>query len=385
MSKYLYYKLKYLKYKTKRGNSGNSSNSYNSGVSNKKSKVTDPVSNLSKTFESVAENLEPETLETKVVSTSNKKSIGLADIKKLFTTSDLASQIDEIKDRQMYPTKKQLTQESFQVRKSSRLEEKALLSTPAPKRNSDYIYNYNTPMLFTPGTLALLESPLGKDNKAIQKIIEEEELDPDYVAYDANYGKIVETWFADTYKCPCCGTANSLRRYSSDIFPVIDLVCINPEHKVQIHGVRYFQVKASNGTLFAGDTYFDLTSNSKHIYTGSKRFGEPVHAITAASSPDDKEFLIGYICVLIQDFEPDDDTITNINVQSIGYVLPHVNNTSGLYYTYTQSIRSKPKITWESVNMKVEVLSLEFRSLIPRDYLSRHFYEVSSNPLSKNQ
>ena len=81
-------------------------------------------------------------------------------------------------------------------------------------------------------------------------------------------------------------------------------------------------------------------------------------------------------------FNPDDDTVDNINVRSIDYVLPRVNNTSGLFYYYITGT-TKPKISWETRNIEIISTSFTKRVLIPRDYLITHFYEVTSNPLSE--
>ncbi len=372
MNKYLYYKSKYLEYKMKRKGVFEEESDFNYNSYSINDMYTDYYQTSSANTNSsinIRQNLFTNSLDK---------------IKKMFIYSDLAFQISETRSRQL----KRLQPKS--QRRSERLAEQ---STNPNKKNrivGNIIYNPSTPMLFSPNTLdSKLRSKLDDDIDAIESLqAKEEESDPEYFDYDANYGKIVETWYADTYPCPCCGAVNSLKRYSSDIFPVIDLVCINPGHNPQIHGVRYFQVKASNGYPFAGDQYFNLIStnsvNPPHIYTGSRKAGEPVHEITAESDPEDKEFLIGYICVEIKPFDPDDETITHINVKSIGYVLPRVNNTTGLYYKYIQSLTGKPKITWETSNMLVRIKTLSPRSLIPRDYLSTHFYEVSQNPLSQN-
>jgi hypothetical protein len=86
--------------------------------------------------------------------------------------------------------------------------------------------------------------------------------------------------------------------------------------------------------------------------------------------------------LIIYYFEPDDDRSNNINVRSIVYVLPRVNNTSGLYYYYIPGT-TKPKISWEIENVQMNKISFTNRVLIPRDYLLTHFYEISPNPLSE--
>jgi hypothetical protein len=304
----------------------------------------------------------------------------------MFVESDLANPISEEQKKMLQPIQPQSIKSGIIQRRSERLEQKSATNFSSKSKiiaGMEIIYNPSTPLLFSPNTLSAIRPKLNNDTEQIEALqAEEEEDDEEYIEYDKNYGKIVETWFADTQQCPCCKARGYLRRYSSDIFPVIDLVCINPEHNVFLHGVRYFQVKTSNGRPFAGDTYFSINpTNYGHIYTGSIRAGEPIHLIDATSPAHDKEFLIGYICVLIDYFDPEDDTVNNITVKSINCVLPDINREKGLYYYYIIGA-IKPKISWETTNFNIISLSFESRILIPRNYLSTHFYEVSPNPLS---
>lgn len=132
------------------------------------------------------------------------------------------------------------------------------------------------------------------DDEKISRLLEiESSEDPDYIQYE-NYGKLIECWIADNMKCPCCGEL-SLRRYSSDNFPIIDLICINQFHYFS-HGVKFFQVKSSNGAPFMGASkYFSL--NDRTIHVGSNRLGSYVHNIKFSDDDLDKKILIGYICV----------------------------------------------------------------------------------------
>ena len=70
--------------------------------------------------------------------------------------------------------------------------------------------------------------------------------------------------------------------------PVVDLVCINPAHNINL-GSRLWQVKAS-----CNDLYFNKTNS--YITIGSKRWGYSIH-----QNFEDKNFLIGYICLKVED------------------------------------------------------------------------------------
>lgn len=342
LSKYSYYKQKYLEYKIKR-KAGTEIES--EPVRNKVKINLFPLSPLGK-------------------------------IKKMFIWSELAEPIDK---SQVISKQLVQVQPNNILRRSERLKLKALSSSnKLAWSNSGIINNPPTPLLFTPNTLKSIRSQLDDDIKEIedQNALDEEE-DPEYLEYDRNYGKIIETWFADTQPCPCCKSSNSLRRYSSDIFPIIDLVCINPDHHEEIHGVRYFQVKASNGSLFKGSKYFDL--KVPYIFTGSRKAGEPIHLIQPSSSQHDKSFCIGYICVSIKPFESEE---SSFKIKSIYFVLPNLLASSGSYYYYMDDPQSKSKISWDISNMQIIKSQIHQRLEVPRDYLYNHFYVIKDNPLS---
>jgi hypothetical protein len=303
-------------------------------------------------------------------------------IKKMFIQSELAKPIDSrlIEQNKMIPVKPDIWEEESQARRSARIQ------SLNPRTDHFYVYNPPTPMLFSPGTYARLKPKLDKDIEKIEADAAlEEEQDPEYIDYDKDYGKTVETWYADNLPCPCCGQIGSLVRYSSDIFPIIDLVCLNPDHDNNLAlGVRYFQVKASNGNLFRGDKYFDVGSPGipGHIHTGSRKAGEPIHQITGLSSPHDKSFAIGYICVSIGQkyiYKPD---YPYYDVEQINWILPDLTKESGLYYSYVEeSVPGlKPKITWNLSNFIT--FGSDIKYAIPRDYLLKHHYEVIPNSLS---
>jgi hypothetical protein len=140
------------------------------------------------------------------------------------------------------------------------------------------------------------------DDEEIVKLNYENENDEEYSQIE-NYGKLIETWIADNCRCPIC-KEKTLRRYTKNNFPIIDLVCINKNH---YDGVRFFQVKTSvinnnKASIHKGKYYFnlDLDDNNKNtILAGSRNWGEPIHNIKPSEAFDDLEkLLIGYICIL---------------------------------------------------------------------------------------
>ena len=165
----------------------------------------------------------------------------------------------------------------------------------------------------------LIDKSLDSDTDKIMKAFAKLDLtDTEYKNYE-NYGKLVECWISDNMKCPCC-EQYSLRRYASDIMPVIDLVCINPEHKFS-HGVKFYQVKASNGTLFMGSKYFN--KDTKIIHVGSVNYGYLVHSVKISDDDFKKKILIGYICI---EFAEKDDTL-QIKSNNSFIVYPKYDNT----------------------------------------------------------
>jgi hypothetical protein len=189
----------------------------------------------------------------------------------------------------------------------------------------DYVEDLTPAILryLSPISRSRMEADIVIDDKVIERLatIQEKE-DEEYVNYE-NRGKQIEVWIANNMLCPCCHKANSLRRYLSDSMPVIDLVCINPEHTLD-HGVKFFQVKVSNGSLFMDKPYFNYdvlsTTDANTIHVGSRVWGEPVHAITPYDSPLDKKILCGYICIRYIDRET--DSVLRIDCANSMIVLP---------------------------------------------------------------
>jgi hypothetical protein len=166
-----------------------------------------------------------------------------------------------------------------------------------PVEREDYITSL-TPALkayVSPSMYSQFSEKLQTDQDLIDKLnmLEDEEFVP-----TDNYGKLVETWYADTCLCPVC-LRPSLRRYVNNNFPTIDVICINEKH-LFTHGVKFFQIKSMNvnSTYVGGLTYpkyFDI--DNCYIHVGSRKFGEIVHNIGTISSDFEKKILIGYICI----------------------------------------------------------------------------------------
>ena len=351
-NKYLYYKQKYLEYKTKHKRAQDDEDNKEDAQIPKKMSIS--------SLADIKINLSPLSL--------------LDKIKKTFLYSELVQSINIKQAEQMVPLKD-----------TSAIEDNSTLDRP--KRNVKPPPYYPgmiafppTPKIFSPKTLKYLQSDLDNDIKEIEDIEDQYNLiDAEYKNFESNYGKIVEVWFADTQKCPCCNKSNSLRRYHLDNFPIIDLVCINPEHDVFNHGVRFFQVKASNGNTFRGSQYFNTTNLPGYIHTGSRKGGELIHKITASSSTKNKHFQIGYICIKIKPIVFENDS--TIKIEQIDMILPILSKNESEYYSYTHV--THPIITWNSNNCQLITLRPRPTLEIDLNYLSTHFYEIIPNPLSK--
>jgi hypothetical protein len=282
-----------------------------------------------------------------------------------------------------------------------------------PSYLQDYVEDLTPQILryLTPISKVRMESDFEIDNDIIKKLKEmQEQKDPAYTAYE-NYGKLIECWIADNMICPCCGNNQTLRRYLSDSMPVIDIVCINPLHTLD-HGVKFFQVKTSNGSSFLGKPYFmyDPTNsniNSNTIHVGSRVWGEPVHSITPSDSLLNKKILCGYICISYTDNE----STLSIDLRNSFIVLPEYLLTQvaakrslsfessdvsdkvrddlswddkSWYYRYVEPNRTHQRIEF-NINTNKIIANDDIRKLIPRQTIDKSYViktESMENPLS---
>ena len=173
-----------------------------------------------------------------------------------------------------------------------------------PKHLEAYHLNLTPEILSTMSEYdrLMMENEFKIDDDAIANLqLINDEHDQEYVKYEnENYGKPIECWIADNMSCPCCDL-QTLRRYANVSMPIIDLVCINPEHTIK-NGVKFFQVKTSNGNLFNELPYFNYDEtnadvNANTIHVGSVRWGKTVHEITPNNTEFEKRILCGYICI----------------------------------------------------------------------------------------
>tara|TARA_B100000424_G_scaffold14796_1_gene10847 strand:- start:1224 stop:2171 length:948 start_codon:yes stop_codon:yes gene_type:complete len=102
-----------------------------------------------------------------------------------------------------------------------------------------------------------------------------------YYPDEQNIGIAAEKIVSIYGSCPICN-ANTLSLFSNPNMPVVDLICTNHNHDIN-NGPRLWQVKASST-----DNYF----NNKFITVGSKHWGKSIH-----ENVDNKDFLLGYICL----------------------------------------------------------------------------------------
>lgn len=258
----------------------------------------------------------------------------------------------------------------------------------------DFILNLTPVLLDYVGEkdIGRFKEELKLDDKLIEQLNEmNEEKDLDYVNYE-KYDKLLESWIADNLKCPCCGE-KTLRRYAKNNMPVIDVVCINDDHTFE-NGVKFFQIKVSNGSLFFGKPYFSLLDKTIHV--GSRNFGDIVHSIRSSDSDIEKKILIGYICILYR--ESTNNLI--INKENSFVVLPTLNvyekviskklmfdeldtiDDVNWYFRYITTIESNhQKIEFNELsNSVINLIELLDDNIVSKNY--RIETEIINNPLN---
>lgn len=192
-----------------------------------------------------------------------------------------------------------------------------------------YLNDYETKLTpsinntFTPETKRLIAPVLETDNITINNLqIQNDLTDDNYVLYE-NYGKLLEAFFTDNYPCPVC-KKYTLKRYANNNFPVIDVLCTNPSH-TDSDGVRFFQIKSSDGSLFRTSKYFSL--ETKTIHVGSYTYGQYVHSITPFDNVENKRVLIGYICIFYHEYE---NKLRIVPTESFVVIPKYMSNTIGI-------------------------------------------------------
>jgi hypothetical protein len=312
----------------------------------------------------------------------------LKDSKKRKTKMLDAEDIEDLKDEPRFKTSR------FPTRIKKR-----------PDTFNDYIENLTPEILkyLSPLSKSRMIDDLEIDDKKIEEIKKMQEIkDPEYLIYE-NYGKLIECWIADNITCPCCGL-NSLRRYSNDSMPVIDIVCINPNHTINL-GVKFFQIKTSNGTFFLDKPYFmydetDTDINANTIHVGSRRWGDEVHKIKPQDTLFIKKILCGYICINYTDNE----TTLRINTTNSFIVLPEYllfesmvkrilsfeiteileSSENNWYYHYIEPNKSHERIKFNIKTNKIitndDLKKIIHTQIIPKSYVEKTI--SMTNPLS---
>ena len=241
--------------------------------------------------------------------------------------------------------------------------------TPIKPKKPSYLSDYTTNLThklteyLTPISKKRMLKDIEKDDDILTKLSKmEEKIDIDYINYE-NYGKLIESWLSDNIACPCCGSY-SLKRYFKDNMPIIDVVCINPLHTLE-RGVRFFQIKTSNGKPFMDIPYFTYNSDNpeqNHIHVGSRRYGEVVHQIKVSDDDFNKKILIGYICLTYFDKENHLKIIKDKNRSFV--VLPIIDDSITVddwYYQYiddNNQDKKHPRIRFNHNTNKIVEINL---------------------------
>lgn len=246
-------------------------------------------------------------------------------------------------------------------------------TTPAPKRHkgddsSGAASGAASVVPSTPMTLALLNmvtpgpsrerlrQDLKKDNDAIRRIEELQDIDdPLYTFFNSNsgIGLYLELWVCANITCPGCGEDHQLYKYNKKTMPVIDVRCINPEHRI---GPKYYQIKATEkGVRHNGLLYFTLEEN--YICVGSRRYGERCHLINGSSRR--KKLLIGYICI---EYKKKDDNNIIIDKNTSFILVPDLTNIMDAnYYNYKESRTDKIERITFNTDMMIKPLTFQDR------------------------
>jgi hypothetical protein len=192
--------------------------------------------------------------------------------------------------------------------------------------------------------------------------------DPDFKPNCGNFGKLIERYIADNVTCPICNRL-TLRMYKSECFPVIDFACINDEHTFA-NGVKFFQIKTSNGEPFRGTLYFDLLKHEIHV--GTSLYATAAHSIKTISSPNDKNILLGYICLIYRENE---DSIIILRKHSLAIIPDRdISGRNEFYYTYDEPNK---RITYNNELCIKYKISNDIR--IPKDY-NNNYTEIQPHP-----
>jgi hypothetical protein len=219
----------------------------------------------------------------------------------------------------------------------------------------------------TPAKRQRMISDIRRDDERLQQLEEEINLNDPLYTYTSSteVGSTIESWICLNMKCPGCNL-KYFRKYLNTNMPVIDIVCLNPNHVIQIHGPKFYQIKASeyNSTFF-GKKYFTrnpiINYPSGYIKVGSIDKGQHSHNIKPSDSLDNKYISIAYICVCYK-YKRNNNRLINIVLDKSYCVIPNlsyspISQLENYYYKYITNIRAVPMITFNPDLNIVRVLT----------------------------
>lgn len=196
-----------------------------------------------------------------------------------------------------------------------------------------------------------------KDNEIINRIDNQMDVEYNPLYLSPDYLENLVSFF---FKCPGCGKV-SLKKYLPKNMPVIDVVCINTLHPS--NRTRFFQIKTTeNGKKFKDSEYF--SKSDRYIHVGSQIYGFNAHKV---SSIDDKEYLIGYICI---NYTLVGDRI-RINKSKSFYLNPNIGeiNRETIFYEYI-----------EENKISFNIIPSEITDLIDKPLFERDLTFFESKP-----
>ena len=164
----------------------------------------------------------------------------------------------------------------------------------------------------SPKSYKKIQYDIRRDDFRIKELEDKYNLkDEDYTEVEPKLmGIYLEYWVCMRLHCPGCG--GKFVKYAYPNMPVIDIRCSNLTHNIETEGPIYYQVKTTTGANFANGgnypKYFSLKDN--YIHVGSKRFGFNCHNIKYT---DNKDILIGYICIEYNEDETKNKIKINAN------------------------------------------------------------------------
>lgn len=231
---------------------------------------------------------------------------------------------------------------------------------------------YN-PLELTPSAKAIYESAntiekikllkdFKKDDELAQIIIDlDTDIDYNYEDDASSIGFYLESWLLLNFACPVCDKM-TLRKYALQNMPVVDLVCINVDHKID-KGPKFFQVKSSYvaSRLINGKEYFSKNDSiisdgivyNGYIHVGSTKYGHSAHIIACGDSLQKKRILVGYIC-LKYDIIAGESNKIKINKINSFVLIPDVSipvvkgqEKKTYYKYYSHPGQMKPLVVWE--------------------------------------